>query len=95
MAPGRVMKTHVIEREGASWVLRLFGRQDAMISGPTVESAKKQASSTRVSGRRGELRLWDEKTPLRESGAGSYRWRLSSAGLVNNGRCLFFVSSPR
>ena len=34
---------YVIERDGDSWVLRLFGREDAMISGPTLESAKKQA----------------------------------------------------
>ena len=32
-----------MERDGESWVLRLFGRQDAMISGPTLESAKEQA----------------------------------------------------
>ena len=34
---------YVIERDGESWVLRLFGRQDAMISGPTLKSAKEQA----------------------------------------------------
>ena len=37
------MKSYVIERDHDSWVLRPFGRQDAMISGPTVESAKEQA----------------------------------------------------
>lgn len=37
------MKSYVIERDGSSWVLRMFGRQDALISGPTVESAKEQA----------------------------------------------------
>ena len=36
-------KSYVIERDGGSWVLRLFGRQEAMISGPTLESAKEQA----------------------------------------------------
>ena len=34
---------YVIERDGESWVLRLFGRQEALISGPTLESAKEQA----------------------------------------------------
>ena len=37
------MKSYVIERDGEFWVLRMFGRQDALISGPTVESAKEQA----------------------------------------------------
>ena len=36
-------KPYVIEPAGDSWVLGLFGRQDAMISGPTLESAKEQA----------------------------------------------------
>ena len=31
------MKSYVIERDRDSWVLRLFGRQEAMISGPTLE----------------------------------------------------------
>jgi len=37
------MKSYVIDRDGESWVLRIFGRQDALISGPTLESAKEQA----------------------------------------------------
>lgn len=37
------MTTYIIEYYGESWVLRMFGRQDALISGPTVESAKEQA----------------------------------------------------
>ncbi len=41
------MNSYVIERYDASWVLRLFGRQDAMISGPTLESAKEQAFERR------------------------------------------------
>ena len=34
------MIAYVIECDGDSWVLRSFGRQGAMISGPTLESAK-------------------------------------------------------
>ena len=37
------MRSYVIERDDDSWVLRIFGGQDALISGPTVESAKEQA----------------------------------------------------
>ena len=37
------MTAYVIERDRESWFLSLFGRQDAMISGPTRESAKEQA----------------------------------------------------
>ena len=37
------MNIYVIERAGGSWVLRPFGRHDAMISGPTLDSAKEQA----------------------------------------------------
>jgi hypothetical protein len=35
--------TYLIERDCASWVLRKFGRQEVMVSGPTPESAKEQA----------------------------------------------------
>ncbi len=37
------MNSYVIERLNGAWVLRLSGHEDAMISGPTVESAKEQA----------------------------------------------------
>ena len=37
------MNSYVIERVNDAWVLRLSGHVDAMISGPTVESAKEQA----------------------------------------------------
>ena len=37
------MNIYVIERAGGSWVLRPLGRHDAMISGPTLDSAKEQA----------------------------------------------------
>ena len=40
------MKSYGIDRDPDSWVLRLFGRQDAMISGPTLESAKEQLRAT-------------------------------------------------
>ena len=42
--PGPPMNSCVIERDGESWVLRPFGRHDALISGPTLESAKEQAT---------------------------------------------------
>ena len=42
-SPTRLMTTYVIERDRESWVLRLLGRQEPMISGPTLESAKEQA----------------------------------------------------
>ena len=37
------MRSYVIDRYGDSWVVRLFEPQDAMIVGPTAESAKEQA----------------------------------------------------
>ena len=42
------MIPYVIDRDRESWVLRLFGRQDALISGPTIESAKEQAFPPRL-----------------------------------------------
>ena len=32
-----MVNSYFIERHGESWLLRFFGRQDAMISGATVD----------------------------------------------------------
>ena len=37
------MKSYVIDRLNDAWVLRLSGHEDAMISGPPLESAEEQA----------------------------------------------------
>ena len=64
------MKEYVIEREGGSWVLRLFGRQDAMILGRTCRSAKRQAFEY--------VRQW-APCRIRVIGGGFEEWRLDSS----------------
>ena len=65
------LNSYIIERDGSSWVLRMFGRQDALISGPTVESAKEQA-----------FEYVRERAPCRilVMGKGFKEWRLEVAG---------------
>ena len=66
MAPPALL----IERDGESWVLRMFGRQDTLISGPTIESAKEQAFES--------VRQW-APCRIRVMGEGFEEWRLEEA----------------
>ena len=65
------MNFFVIERDGDYWGLRRFGRQDVMISGPTVESTKEQAF--------GLVRQW-APCHIRVMGEVVEEWQLADPG---------------